>query len=359
MLVLLLMALFVSAASMATLAMPITAVSTDRGDSVSIEGRVVNEKGIPIKDVQVVAINANIAGITEADGIFSLELHEEDTVAFYKDGMAEFKLIVDAGYRFKGVLVLTAEYGSWMSYGMYVTQMAPTAQAYCDAGLEYMSDSMGVVPDYQKAAACFYRAMGMEYPLGYYYLGRMFEEGKGVAQNLGHAVALYSKADNVSDAYLRLGNIYLTNEDYTNAARYYNLAYYAGDSLVAQPILDSLFAQGLVTKYDLIDENAIYEVVEHNASFPGGERACYEWLSQNIHYPAVAMEQGIQGRVMVQFVVDRDGSISEIKTLRSPDPALSKEAVRVVGAMPLWIPARQGNRTVRSRFNLPIYFNIR
>lgn len=106
------------------------------------------------------------------------------------------------------------------------------------------------------------------------------------------------------------------------------------------------------------DDDRIFEVVEENAMFPGGEAACYEWLSKNIKYPSIAQEQGIQGRVFVRFVVNRDGSIVDVEVLRSPDPSLSKEAERVVKAMPRWKPAKQGNRTVRSRFNLPVMFKL-
>ena len=106
------------------------------------------------------------------------------------------------------------------------------------------------------------------------------------------------------------------------------------------------------------DDDNIYEVVEENAMFPGGENECYKWLSEHIKYPAIAQEQGIQGRVFVQFVVNRDGSIVDVKVLRSPDPSLSKEAERVVKMMPKWKPARQGNKPVRSRFNLPVMFKL-
>ena len=106
------------------------------------------------------------------------------------------------------------------------------------------------------------------------------------------------------------------------------------------------------------DDDNIYEVVEENAMFPGGENECYKWLSEHIKYPAIAQEQGIQGRVFVQFVVNRDGSIVDVKVLRSPDPSLSKEAERVVKMMPKWKPARQGNKTVRSRFTLPVMFRL-
>ncbi len=107
------------------------------------------------------------------------------------------------------------------------------------------------------------------------------------------------------------------------------------------------------------EDDTIYEAVEHNAEFPGGDAACMRWLSEHIQYPSLAFEQGIQGRVVVQFVVNRDGSIQEVKVLRSPDPLLSQEAERVVREMPKWKPARLANKTVRSRFNLPIKFTIR
>ncbi|MBO5706021.1 MAG: energy transducer TonB [Bacteroidaceae bacterium] len=107
-----------------------------------------------------------------------------------------------------------------------------------------------------------------------------------------------------------------------------------------------------------VDDDRIYEGVEENASFPGGDAACMKWLRDNIKYPSICQEQGVQGRVIVSFVVNRDGSIVDVKVVRSPDEHLSAEAVRVVKMMPKWKPAKQGNRTVRSRFNLPVMFRL-
>lgn len=106
------------------------------------------------------------------------------------------------------------------------------------------------------------------------------------------------------------------------------------------------------------DDDRIHDIVEQNASFPGGEEACLKWLSENLKYPSICREQGVQGRVTVQFVVNRDGTIVDVEILRSPDENLSKEAERVVKAMPKWQPARQGNKTVRSRFRLPVTFRL-
>ena len=106
------------------------------------------------------------------------------------------------------------------------------------------------------------------------------------------------------------------------------------------------------------DDDRIFDVVEENAQFPGGDEACMKWLQEHIKYPQICIEQNVQGRVQVGFVVNRDGSIVDVKILRSPDPNLSKEAERVVKMMPKWKPARQGNKTVRSRFNLPVNFRL-
>ncbi len=106
------------------------------------------------------------------------------------------------------------------------------------------------------------------------------------------------------------------------------------------------------------DDDRIYEMVEENAQFPGGDAECFKWLSEHIKYPSICAEQGVQGRVIVNFVVNRDGSIVDVKTVRSPDPNLTKEAERVVKLMPKWKPARQGNKTVRSRFTLPVMFRL-
>ena len=105
-------------------------------------------------------------------------------------------------------------------------------------------------------------------------------------------------------------------------------------------------------------EDKVYEIVETKAEFPGGEKECYKWISERIKYPAGCIAEGIQGRVIVSFVVKKDGSIDEVKTYRSPDPSLSKEAERLVKAMPKWLPAKQGGKTVNSKYMLPIMFRL-
>ena len=100
-------------------------------------------------------------------------------------------------------------------------------------------------------------------------------------------------------------------------------------------------------------------VQQRNPQFPGGEQACMDYLMQNIKYPPICRELGIQGRVIVQFMVGEDGSISEIEVVRSPDRDLSAEAVRLIKYMPKWKPAINGGKPVRCKFTLPVTFRLK
>ena len=106
------------------------------------------------------------------------------------------------------------------------------------------------------------------------------------------------------------------------------------------------------------DDDRVYDFVEVNAQFPGGDEAMYKWISDNLQYPAIAREQEIQGRVTCTFVVNKDGSIENVKVLKSPDASLSKEAERVIKKMPRWTPAKQNHKAVRCNFRLPIVFRL-
>ncbi len=104
--------------------------------------------------------------------------------------------------------------------------------------------------------------------------------------------------------------------------------------------------------------NKVFDVVEVMPSFPGGNGALMSYLSSHIKYPAVAQEQGIQGRVVVSFVVERDGSITDVRTVRSVDPSLDREAERVVKGMPRWNPGKQNGSAVRVKYNVPVAFRL-
>ena len=104
------------------------------------------------------------------------------------------------------------------------------------------------------------------------------------------------------------------------------------------------------------EQNKIFEVVEQQPQFPGG--SVNGWLADHIKYPVVAAENGISGRVVVQFVVERDGSVSQVKVVRGVDPSLDKEAQRVISSMPKWSPGKQTGQAVRSRFTVPVTFRL-
>jgi len=106
------------------------------------------------------------------------------------------------------------------------------------------------------------------------------------------------------------------------------------------------------------DEGEVFDVVEENPSFPGGDAALMTWLQKNLKYPAAAQENGIQGRVLVSFIVNKDGSIVEPKIIRSVDPSLDKEAARVVSSMPRWKPGKQRGKAVRVKYTLPVTFRL-
>ena len=105
-------------------------------------------------------------------------------------------------------------------------------------------------------------------------------------------------------------------------------------------------------------EEEVFQVVEQQAEFPDGQAALFKWLSQNIKYPAVARENNIQGKVILRFIVEKDGSVNGVTVLRGANELLDKEAVRVVKDMPKWKPGKQRGNSVRSYFTLPVVFKL-
>lgn len=106
------------------------------------------------------------------------------------------------------------------------------------------------------------------------------------------------------------------------------------------------------------EENKVFDIVEQQPLFPGGPAALMKYLSDHTKYPVVAQENGVQGRVTVQFVVEKDGSISDVHVLRGVDPSLDKEAVRVVKSMPRWTPGKQNGINVRVNYRVPVLFRL-
>ncbi len=112
----------------------------------------------------------------------------------------------------------------------------------------------------------------------------------------------------------------------------------------------------IIVEEEEVEEDVIFTVVEDQPGFPGGEEARIRFLQENLRYPQMAREAGIQGTVFVTFVVERDGSVTDVRVLRGIGGGCDEEAVRVVRNMPRWEPGRQRGQPVRVQFNMPIRF---
>ena len=115
---------------------------------------------------------------------------------------------------------------------------------------------------------------------------------------------------------------------------------------------------GSLIDNETIDQNKIFDVVDEMPQYPGGPSALFEYLSKSVQYPVVAEENGVQGRVICTFVVETDGSISDVKVVKGVDPSLDKEAKRVISAMPRWIPGKNKGTPVRVKYTTPVTFKL-
>ena len=118
------------------------------------------------------------------------------------------------------------------------------------------------------------------------------------------------------------------------------------------------YTEGTQKTYVRSSNEKVYDVVEQMPSFPGGMPALMSWLSQNVKYPEIAVKNGIQGRVIVQFVVEKDGSVTNVHVAHPVDPSLDKEAARVIKAMPKWEPGKQKGSPVRVKYTVPVTFKL-
>lgn len=122
--------------------------------------------------------------------------------------------------------------------------------------------------------------------------------------------------------------------------------------------VDISYTPPVEEKEEEAEETVIFDIVEKMPEFPGGTAALMKYLSEHIKYPTISQENGVQGRVIVQFVVNRDGSIVDAKVARGVDPYLDKEALRVVSSMPKWNPGMQRSKAVRVKYTLPVMFRL-
>lgn len=119
-----------------------------------------------------------------------------------------------------------------------------------------------------------------------------------------------------------------------------------------------LFMMALPMNAQSESSTKVYDAVDEMPSFPGGLNGLMTFLAQNMVYPVTAQENGVQGRVTVSFVVETDGSITDVKVARSVDPSLDREAMRVVKAMPKWTPGKKDGKPVRVKYTTPVVFRL-
>ena len=113
------------------------------------------------------------------------------------------------------------------------------------------------------------------------------------------------------------------------------------------------------TRKDTATDDKVYEVCEQMPIFEGGDAALLKYLTDSVKYPELAKKHGVQGRVVIGFIVEKDGSLTDVKVLRHVDIALDAEALRVVKGMPKWIPGCQDEQLVRVRYNVPVSFRLK
>jgi protein TonB len=124
-----------------------------------------------------------------------------------------------------------------------------------------------------------------------------------------------------------------------------------------KPTVDVKTPNGVVSK-NVPEPDKVFDVVEQMPLFSGGQVELMKYLSANVKYPVEASKKGIQGRVIVQFVVEKDGTISNVKVVNNADEQLKEEAIRVVKTMPKWVPGKQNGKEVRVKYTLPVTFRL-
>ena len=137
---------------------------------------------------------------------------------------------------------------------------------------------------------------------------------------------------------------------------------YASETEKTMPTVKSTTKTGKITAErsapKKVFKGKVYDLVDEMPSFPGGLEELYKWIDNNVQYPAVARENGIEGRVILKFIVEKDGSLSDSTVIHSVHPMVDREALRLVGQMPKWNPGKRAGIPVRVRYCLPIKFKL-
>ena len=166
----------------------------------------------------------------------------------------------------------------------------------------------------------------------------------------GHFTLEAATDQSIQVSYIGMGTVTMTVKDCLKKA----------DQTIVLPEADTKKEVKVVAPVPqaVTSDNRTFDVVEQMPEFPGGIKECLKFMARNLKYPTKAREAGKQGRVIVQFIVQKDGSLSDLHVLRPVDPWLDAEAIRVIGSMPKWKPGMQDGQAVAVKFNLPVTFAL-
>lgn len=130
------------------------------------------------------------------------------------------------------------------------------------------------------------------------------------------------------------------------------------EEVVEKKVVEKKVEEKKVEVIEQSESDEVFEVVDKMPSFPGGQGAMFDFMARNIQYPKVAEENGVQGCVIVTFIVKKDGSLSYVRIVKSVDPALDKEALRLIKSMPKWSPGINKGKYVNVKFTVPVTFRL-
>ena len=212
---------------------------------------------------------------------------------------------------------------------------------------------------YDKAFEAYEKAANDGHAGAQYNLGTFYIEGKVVPQDYNKAVEWFEKAakQGLKDAQYNLAAMYHQGAGVPKdeeKAEYWAKVY--KDVIKLEKPKEEFPA--FPFPFQPQNTDPVEQEPDEEAQFPGGQQALMTWLGQNMKYPSEAMEEGIDGRVMVGFVINKDGSVDEVKVVKSVHPILDAEAVRVIKSMPKWTPGKKAGKAVRVGYTLPLTFRL-
>ena len=248
----------------------------------------------------------------------------------------------------------------------YLTEAAALNSTDAECALAHMYENgNGVEQDYAKAFEWYMKAAQKNSSLAQNSIAFFYDEGMGVEQSFVEAAKWYQKAadNNNASAQYNLADMYANGigveMDYDKALELFRKALANGVKEASKEITKINEKKG--NPPALVDENGepVYITSSEPPQFPGGNEAFLRYLNSSIVYPVSARERNIEGRVVVTFVIRKDGTINDLWVARSVDPDLDSEALRVISASPSWIPGTINGQPVNVRYSIPVNFRLK